>query len=76
MYGIDPFGTVDVPEQGTGINLKRFFLEPKDLDVVLFLTGTGAAPYLEEGPLSTPAAWNRMTRVFQGEFFGFAIWFN
>ena len=76
IYGFDPFRTAEVPEQGTGINLMRIFLDPKDLDVVLFLTGTGAAPYLEEGPLSTPAAWNRMMRVFQGEFFGFAIWFN
>ncbi len=74
--GRNVFDTPDIPEQGTGINLKRFFTEPRDFDVVLFLTGTDAAPYLEEGPLSTPAAWQRMTRVFQGEFFGFAIWFN
>jgi hypothetical protein len=75
-YARNLFDTPEVPNQGTGINLKRFFHEPRDLDVVLFLTGTDATPYLEEGPLTTPAAWRRMTRVFQGEFFGFAIWFN
>ncbi len=68
--------TPDVPKEGTGVNLKRFFTEPRDFDLVLLLTGTDAAPYLEEGPLSTPEAWQRMARVFQGEFFGFAIWFN
>ncbi|MBX3436430.1 MAG: hypothetical protein KF861_02995 [Planctomycetaceae bacterium] len=76
LFGFQ-LGPVDViPDIGTGINAKRFFTEPRDLDLILFLTGTGAVPYLEEGPLSTPETWQRITRVFQGEFFGFAIWFN
>ncbi|MGE0374578.1 MAG: hypothetical protein AB7I48_10100 [Planctomycetaceae bacterium] len=74
LFSVSSVGPV--PDVGTGVNVRRFFTEPRDLDVVLFLTGTGAVPYLEEGPLSTPAAWQRLTRVFQGEFFGFAIWFN
>jgi hypothetical protein len=66
----------EFPENGTGINLKRVFLEPRDFDLVLTLQGSHVEPYLEEGPLSTPAAWDELTRVFRGEFFGFAIWFN
>jgi hypothetical protein len=65
-----------VPVTGTGINLRKFFHEPRDFDLVLTLQGSNMEPFLEEGPLSTPEAWDRLTRVFRGEFFGFAIWFN
>jgi len=61
---------------GLGVNLKKVFLEPKRFDLVMWVSGTGAQPYLEEGNLSTQEAWDRLTRVFRGEFFGFAIWFN
>lgn len=70
------FGPTEVPDQGTGINLRRFFHEPRDFDLILLLQGSAAEPWLEEGPLSTPESWDRLTRVFRGQFFGFAIWFN
>jgi hypothetical protein len=59
-----------------GINLRRVFTEPRSLDLVLWIQGTAAAPYLEKGPLTKPAVWQRLQRVFGGEFIGFAIWFN
>ena len=59
-----------------GINPRRVFTEPRSLDLVLWIQGTAAAPYLEEGPLTKPAVWQRLLRVFGGEFIGFAIWFN
>jgi hypothetical protein len=59
-----------------GVNLNKFFLEPKDFDLVLAIQGTGIEPYLMEGKLSTPESWDRLTRVFRGQFFGFAFWFN
>lgn len=59
-----------------GINLRRVFTEPTRFDLVLWMQGTGAAPYLEEGSNTDPAVWGRLSRVFGGEFFGFAIWFN
>lgn len=62
--------------RGLGVNLKKVFLEPTRFDVVMWVSGTGAQPFLEEGEVSGEEAWNRLTRVFQGEFFGFAIWFN
>jgi hypothetical protein len=61
---------------GRGINLHRVFTEPSTLDVVLWAQGTAATPYLEEGELTRPATWNRFNRIFQGEFIGFALWFN
>lgn len=62
--------------RGLGVNLKKVFLEPNRFDVVMWVSGTGAQPYLEEGEVSGEEAWERLTRVFQGQFFGFAVWFN
>lgn len=59
-----------------GINLRRVFTEPRQFDLVLWVQGTGAYPYLEEGERTDPEVWGRLARVFRGEFFGFAIWFN
>ena len=66
----------DVPATGRGVNLKRFFEEPTRFDLILLLQGTAALPYVEKGELSRPETWDNLTRVFQGQFFGFAIWFN
>ncbi len=69
-------GQIDVPAEGLGVNLKTWFLSPSDFDLVLLIHGSQLESYLEEGPLSTPETWEQLTRVFQGQFFGFAIWFN
>ncbi len=66
----------NIPATGRGMNLKRFFEEPSRFDLVLLIQGTAALPYIEKGPLSRPETWDNLTRVFQGQFFGFAIWFN
>jgi hypothetical protein len=66
----------EIPEQGKGLNLRQMFYEPQEFDLILWLQGTGVESFLEEGPLSTPEAWNRLTQVFEGQFFGFALWFN
>lgn len=59
-----------------GINLRRVFVEPGPLDLVLWVQGTAAAPYLEQGELTKPEVWERLGRVFRGDFIGFALWFN
>lgn len=59
-----------------GLNIRRMFEESKRFDLVLLLTGTDAVPYLENGPLSSTADWNNLMRVFQGNFVGYALWFN
>ena len=63
-------------EEGVGVNLRKVFTEPRPFDLVLWVQGTGAAPYLEQGEVSTRATWDRLYRVFGGEFLGFALWFN
>ncbi|MEY4567277.1 MAG: hypothetical protein RLY14_2247 [Planctomycetota bacterium] len=65
-----------IPAKGTGVNLKNFFYKPKDFSLVLAIQGSGVEPFLEEGKLSTPEAWQRLTDIFRGNFIGFAIWFN
>jgi hypothetical protein len=59
-----------------GVNLRRVFEDPRPLDLVLWVQGTAAAPYLEDGPVTTKEMWARLQRIFQGDFVGFAIWFN
>ncbi len=59
-----------------GINFKRALLEHKTLDPVMWLTGAGVVPFLEDGPVIGAAAWNDIVRSFQGNFFGYAMWFN
>jgi hypothetical protein len=61
---------------GRGINLRRVFTEPRRFDLVLWVQGTAAAPYLEKGPLTKAETWRRLQNVFRGEFIGFALWFN
>ena len=45
-------------------------------DLVLWVQGTAAAPYLEKGPKTKPETWRRLQTIFQGQFIGFAFWFN
>jgi hypothetical protein len=59
-----------------GVNLRRVFKEPTTFDLILWAQGTAAAPYLEDGPQTSAETWRRLQRVFQGEFIGFALWFN
>ncbi len=59
-----------------GINLRKVFLEPRPLDIVLWIQGTAATPYLEEGELTNPDTWQQINRAFGGQFLGFGMWFN
>lgn len=66
----------EVLSQSRGVNLQRVFTQPRRFDLVMWVSGTAATPYLEEGQLAGLETWNRLMRIFGGEFFGFAIWFN
>jgi len=59
-----------------GINLKKVFTEPRTFDLVLWVQGSSAIPYLEKGNLTSPEVWRRLDRVFQGDLFRFGLWFN
>lgn len=60
-----------------GINMKRFFDEPKPFDLVLSITGPAIAPYLERGKILTSEEFDQIQRQFGGAgFLTFALWFN
>jgi hypothetical protein len=61
---------------GQGLNLNKVFTQPQRFDAVLWMQGTAAAPYLEEGRVTPRELWDRLDRVFGGQFLGFAAWFN
>lgn len=62
--------------QPRGVNIKKVFEHPTDFDLILWIQGTAAEPYLEYGPLTDPAFWRQLTESFDGRFVPYAIWFN
>ena len=42
----------------------------------MLLTGSGAVPFLVDGPVTSADRWAQITNAFQGRFFSYAIWFN
>ncbi len=64
-------------EEKYGFDLALFFAKPpKVLDPFLLYQGKDALPYLKEGRRSQAETWQRLLNVFEGNFFGFAIWIN
>jgi hypothetical protein len=59
-----------------GVNFRKVFFEPRPFDLVLWATGQAAAPYLEAGPILSGAEWTNWQRIFNGNFPGYAFWFN
>ena len=64
------------PSDTRGVNLKRVFTEPRRFDLVLWVQGTAAAPYLEHGQTTSPRLWDRMERAFGYHVFRHGFWFN
>ena len=73
-----PFWRGEDPTRG--VNLRRVFLEPRALDPILWIQGTAATPYLEQGEITNfaePRTLQQINNTFGGwNFFGFAFWFN
>jgi hypothetical protein len=59
-----------------GVNLRRVFEEPRPFDLVLWITGPSAFPYLEDGEILTSDRWGEIIDAFEGNFASYAIWFN
>lgn len=66
------------PDAGVsvGLNIRKLMQDPGDMDLVLWLQGTGAAPFLEQGRLADMAAWRQFQRMTAGDALLFALWFN
>lgn len=61
---------------GRGVNVRRVFTEPTNLDLILWFQGSAVTPYLETGTLTDEDFWFDLQRLFNGNFIGFALWIN
>ncbi len=59
-----------------GVNLKKVFDDPRPFDIVLWITGPAALPYLDDGPVLTRQEWRQLIEAFGDNFGNYAIWFN
>ncbi len=62
--------------KGKGLNLKRMTEEMTETDIVLWVTGHAAVPFLEEGNITDPQIWNQINRAFNGNLIGMAFFIN
>jgi hypothetical protein len=69
-------GNVAGATPSLGISLHRVFHEPREFDLVLWVQGSAAIPYLEDGDVTQGDFWRDLNGAFSGQFFGFALWFN
>ena len=59
-----------------GVNFRKVFEEPDTFDLVLWITGPAAMPYLELGRESSGEDWARIAEIFRGGLATYAAWFN
>ena len=59
-----------------GLDLKAYFETATRTDLVMFLTGYGAIPFLRDGPIADPDSFSAATGVMGEAFPGYALWFN
>lgn len=59
-----------------GIDLKAFYESPRPFDLVLWITGHSATPYLKDGPMVSGETTRQWQLMFGGNFLGYAFWFN
>jgi hypothetical protein len=60
----------------SGIDLKMVLEEPRPFDLILWVTGHGAVPYLKDGDVISWESWNRWNGMLRGNFLGYAVWVN
>ncbi|WP_245196538.1 hypothetical protein [Labrys sp. LIt4] len=59
-----------------GVNLARVFEQPGNFDLMLWITGPGALPFLDNGKVMDAEAWSQATRLFGGDVASYAFYFN
>lgn len=59
-----------------GFDLKAYFETATETDLVMLLTGYGALPYLKDGPIADMDTFAEANRIFGGNLWGYAFWFN
>ncbi|MCB1281739.1 MAG: hypothetical protein KDB18_09475, partial [Salinibacterium sp.] len=59
-----------------GVNVRRVFMEPRRFDVVLWVQGSAAGPYLEEGEFTSDGLWADLEDAFDRGVFRYMWWMN
>lgn len=60
----------------TGINVRKLFTDPTPVDLILWIQGAGALPYLDEGRMANNRNWRQFMRLVGGDAPLYALWFN
>ena len=61
---------------GSGISLSAYFDNPAPLNLIDWIHGIGAYPYVAKGPVMTEQNWQAFNRLTGGRAGGFALFFN
>lgn len=65
-----------LPGNSTGINIAAWFDNPSSLDLVGWIHGRAAYPYLAKGPRITSENWAALQRLTRGNAFAFSLYLN
>ena len=63
-------------DEKVSIDFTRIFTEPRAFDLISWVQGTAATPYLEKGTVTDVNVWNEMVSAFGSNLFNFVVWFN
>ena len=50
--------------------------EPRDFNLLYWIQGSAATPYLREGEFTAPNTWAQIRRLTERRYFRFSFWFN
>jgi len=59
-----------------GIDVPKVFSEPQEFDLLYWIQGSAAAPYLREGAFTSPGTWAQLQNVLDRRVFRYMFWFN
>jgi hypothetical protein len=59
-----------------GVNFRRALTESTEFDLVLWVQGSAAGPFLEQGEFTKPGTWSRLMNAFNGTVFRYGWWLN
>lgn len=61
---------------GVGVNVARVFTEPRPIDLVGWIQGMDALPYLERGTVADWQAWSELAGMMSGDAMLMALYLN
>ncbi len=59
-----------------GVDVGQMFTDPRPIDLIAWVQGEGAVPYLKQGDLISPANWQAFEQVMSGQAMLFTLFLN